>query len=124
MTVELALCVAMMLVALPVSRSIGAHYAGFVLVNLAFVGVQEADATVLVLLFAMLAILDVSLVLAGGRTVLLISAATSFALALESTINQDWLLSHVTYLSAVVNSVIAACLAKEYWAWMRGRFSL
>lgn len=122
MTTELALCIAMMLVAAPASRSIAAHYFVFTCANVAFLGVNEVDSSLLAMLFAILAIADIILILAGGRLLLLVPATASFLLCVESVANQDWLLSHVTYLSAAVNAVIAACLAKEYGAWMRGRF--
>lgn len=122
MTTELALCIAMMLVAAPASRSIAAHYFVFACANVAFLGVTEADSSLLAMLFAILAIADIILILAGGRIVLYVTAVTSSALCLESIANEDWLLSHVTYLSVATNTAIAVCLAKEYREWMRGKF--
>lgn len=124
MTIELVLCALAALLALPVSKSVMVHYLGLVFVNLAFLGVTEADSSILAITFGALAVLDCLLILMGGRLALIAPAVASFLLCIESVANQDWLLSHVTYLSAVVNSVIAACLAREYWAWMRGRSSL
>lgn len=122
--IELALCVILAHLALPVSKSVMAHYVALAFVNLAFLGVIEADSSILAVTFGGLAVIDCLLILMGGRLVLIVPAFASFLLCIESIANQDWLLSHVTYLSVVVNSVIAACLAKEYWAWMRGRSSL
>ena len=122
--IELVLCALFAYLALPVSKSVTAHYLALVFVNLAFLGVTEADSSILAVTFGGLAVIDCLLILMGGRMVLIVPALASFLLCIESIANQDWLLSHVTYLSAVVNSAIAACLAKEYWAWMRGRFSL
>lgn len=121
MTIELILCIALALLAFPVSKSISVHYAIFAGANLALLGVQEAGASFLAILFAALAIADAVIVLAGGRMVLLVSAAASFALSLESVINQDWLLGHVSVISIVVNAMIAACMAREYLAWMNGK---
>lgn len=121
MTIELILCVALMLIISPVSKSVSAHYGIFAGANFAMLGVQEVDSSLLVVMFTILAIADSCLVLAGGRIVLLVSAAASFALALESTINQDWLLSHVSFISIAVNALIVACMAKEYWVWMNGK---
>ena len=122
MTIELALCVVMMAVAFPKSRSIAAHYFALVLVNVAFWGVTSADSSVLAIMFAALAVVDCLLIMMGGRMVLIIPALASFALCVESIANGDWLLSQVTYISAAVNAAIAACLAWEYRAWMRGKF--
>lgn len=122
MTVELALCLLAAAMALPVSRSVMVHYIAMASVNLAFLGIAEADSSLLAITFGALAAFDCLLILSGGRLLLLVPAIASFLLCVESVANQDWLLSHVTYLSAAVNAVIAACLAKEYGAWMRGRF--
>lgn len=121
MTIELALCIAMMLIALPVSKSISAHYAIFGALNYAMLGVEYADASLLALLFAALAAADTMLIIAGGRTVLVISCIASTLLSLESIFNMDWLLNHGAYLSAITNTAIAACVAKEYGHWMGGK---
>lgn len=121
MAIELVLCIVFMFAAFPVSRSVAAHYFVFAFVNLALVGVSEVDASLLAIIFAILAAADVVLVLAGGRMVLVVPALASSLLSLESIANQDWLLSHVTYLSVATNAVIAASLAKEFSVWMRGK---
>lgn len=121
MTIELALCCLLLLVALPVSKSIAAHYLAFALVNLALLGVEFADSSFLSLMFVTLAVVDALLVIAGGRSILLLSAAASSALAIESMIDMDWLLSRATYLSIAVNAAIAACLSKGYGSWTSGK---
>lgn len=121
MTAELALCLIAAAMAAPVSGSVMAHYMAMTIANVAFLGITEADSSILAITFGALAVLDCLLILAGGRLILIVPAVASALLCVESVANQDWLLSHVTYLSAAVNAVIAACLAKEYGAWMRGR---
>lgn len=121
MTIELALCLIMMFVAMPFSKSIAAHYFVFAIMSTAFIGVTEVDATLLAIVFALMAVADTVLVMAGGRMILLVTALTSAMLAFESIANQDWLLSQVTYISAITNALIVACIAKEYRAWMRGK---
>lgn len=122
MTIELALCIAFMILALPVSRSVALHYAIFGAMNLMLIGTTTLDASALALMFAALAIADATIILNGGRKILLISAIASAALCLESIINMDWLLSRVTYLSIAVNTAIAGSLAREFTQWMRGRY--
>lgn len=121
MTIELGLCIAFMLAAIPVSKSIAVHYAAFGLANFLMLGVTYADTSALALLFASLMAVDAILIIAGGRKVLLVSLTASAALCIESIMNMDWLLSHVTYLSAAVNTVIAGVLAKEYLNWTNGK---
>lgn len=122
MTIELGLCLIFMIAALPVSKSVAAHYALFTLVNVAMLGTSTADSSLLSMMFAALLVGDALIVLAGGRKILLISIAASALLCIESIANMDWLLSRVTYLSAAVNTAIAASLAKEFTLWMRGRY--
>lgn len=122
MTIELALCIAAMLAAYPVSRSVAMHYAIFASVNLALLGITEMDSSLLALLFAALAAADAILVIAGGRKILIVSALASASLSVESMLNLDWLLTHVGYVSAAVNSAIALSLAKEFVQWMRGNY--
>lgn len=122
MTIELALCLVFMILALPVSRSVALHYAAFGAMNLMLIGTTIMDASVLALMFAALAVADAVIILNGGRKILLISAIASVALCLESIMNMDWLLSRVTYLSIAVNTAIAGSLAKEFTQWMRGRY--
>lgn len=121
MTIELALCLIMMFVAVPFSKSIAAHYFVFAAVNVSLIGVSEVDASLLAIVFGLLAIADALIIMAGGRMILLITALTSAMLAFESIANQDWLLSQLTYISAITNALIVACIAKEYRAWMRGK---
>lgn len=121
MTIELGLCIAFMLAAIPVSKSIAVHYAAFGLANFLMRGVTYADTSALALLFASLMAVDAILIIAGGRKVLLVSLTASAALCIESIMNMDWLLSHVTYLSAAVNTAIAGVLAKEYLNWTSGK---
>lgn len=121
MTIELALCLAMIFVAMPVSKSIAAHYFVFALVNAALIGVSEVDASLLAIVFGLMAIADAMIVMAGGRMILLLTALASAMLAFESIANQDWLLSQVTYISVITNALIIACIAREYRAWMRGK---
>lgn len=122
MTIELILCIAAFMLALPMSRSIAAHYAAFALVNLALLGVQYADSSLLALVFAGLAAADVLLIIAGGRRILLLPALASVALSIESMLNMDFLLNHISYLSVAVNAVIGATLAREYVRWMDGKY--
>ncbi len=122
MTIELGLCIAFMIAAYPVSKSVAAHYAVFGLMNLAMLGTTVADSSALAVMFAVLLAADALLILAGGRKVLLIGAIASALLCLESIANMDWLLSRITYLSAAVNTAIAASLAKEFVLWMRGSY--
>lgn len=122
MTIELALCIAFMILALPVSKSVALHYAAFGAMNLMLIDTTIMDASVLALMFAALAVTDAVIILNGGRKILLISAIASAALCLESIMNMDWLLSRVTYLSIAVNTAIAGSLAKEFTQWMRGRY--
>lgn len=122
MTIELGLCIAFMIAALPVSKSVAAHYALFAMVNFMMLGTDTAGTSLLAMMFATLLVGDILLILAGGRMILLVSALASIALCIESIANMDWLLSRVTYLSAAVNTAIAASLAKEFTLWMRGRY--
>lgn len=121
MSIELMLCVAFGVAALPVSRSIAAHYAVFAITNAAMAGHEYADASLLAALFVLLAIGDAFLVIAGGRSILLLSAAISAALAIDSMLNQSYLLDQVTYISAALNAVFGLYLAREYRGWMRSR---
>lgn len=121
MSIELILCIAFMLVSMPASKSVSAHYLAFALANIALAGYEIADSSILAMMFAVLAATDAALVVAGGRKVLLVSAAASAALCFESMLNMDWLLSHSTYISAAVNAVIAASLVKGYWIWTHGK---
>lgn len=121
MTIELFLCLVFMFAAYPVSKSVAAHYCLFTGLNILAIGVESADSSLLALTFALLAIADAALVIAGGRKVLLVSALASVALCIESMINMDWLLSHSTYINAAVNAVIAASMAKGFMKWTRGR---
>lgn len=122
MSIELILCLLFMLVALPVSKSIAVHYLVFAAVNVAALGIESVDSSALSLMFASLAIADAFLIISGGRLVLLSSAIASVLLCIESIANMDWLLSQVTYVSAAVNAVIAANLAKEYLKWTNGKY--
>lgn len=122
MTIELGLCVVFMIAAYPVSKSVAAHYSVFGLMNLAMLGTTVADSSALAMMFAVLLAADVMLIICGGRKVILISAIASALLCLESIANMDWLLSRITYLSAAVNTAIAASLAKEFVLWMRGSY--
>lgn len=121
MTIELGLSLAMMFIAIPVSQSITWHYVAFAAVNLALLGVTEADSSLLAMIFGLLAIIDYILFAASKRIVLILSASASVALCLESIGNGDWLLNHVTYLSIATNALIIGTLVKEYWAWIRGK---
>jgi hypothetical protein len=121
MTIELALCIGAAILALPVSRSIAIHYVVFAEINVSLLGYEYADASLLAGLFVMLALMDAMLVMAGGRKILLISAAASCALAIESMLNTDWLLNNVTYLSAIVNAAIGVYLIREYHLWMKSK---
>jgi len=122
MTIELGLCIVFMIAALPVSKSVATHYAAFGMMNFFMLGVTSADSSFLAILFCALLAIDVLLILAGGRRVLLISAIASIALCIESIFNADWLLSHVTYLSVAVNAAIAGVLAREYLNWTHGKY--
>lgn len=121
MTTELFLCLVFMFAAYPVSKSIASHYFIFTGLNVLAIGVESADSSLLAITFALLAIADVSLVIAGGWKVLLVSAVASVALCIESMMNMDWLLSHSTYINAAVNAVIAASLVKGFMNWTHGR---
>lgn len=121
MSAELILCIAFLLIALPISWSIAAHYAAFAMANAAFIGVHSADSSLLAILFAGLFAADVMLVIAGGHRILLICALASAVLATESMLNLDHLLNHSTYISIAVNAVIGGTLAREYARWMHGK---
>lgn len=122
MTIELALCLVFMILALPVSSSVALHYAVFAAMNLMLIGTTILDSSALSLMFAALFVADAVIVMNGGRKILLICAAASAALCLESIMNMDWLLSRVTYLSIAVNTAIAGSLAKEFVQWMNGKY--
>lgn len=121
MSIELVLCIAFGVIALPVSRSIAAHYAVLSITNAALAGYEYADASLLSALFVLLAIGDAFLLIAGGRAILLLSAAVSSTLAIESMLNHSYLLDHITYISAALNAVFGLYLAREYRGWMRSR---
>lgn len=121
MSIELILCIVFGLAALPVSRSISTHYLVLAITNAAMAGHEYADTSLLAALFALLAIGDAFLVIAGGRMILLASAAVSSALAVESMLNQSHFLDHITYISAALNAVFGLYLAREYRGWMRSR---
>lgn len=121
MSAELILCIAFLLIALPISWSIAAHYAAFALANAALFGVQSVDSSLLAILFAGLFAADAMLVIAGGHRILLVCALASAALAIESMLNLDYLLNHSTYISVAVNAVIGGTLAREYARWMHGK---
>lgn len=121
MTVELALCLILAFAAYPISRSISAHYFLLAAVNGAMLGLTTFDASLLVMVFVLLAASDACLVLLGGRSILLLSAATSSLLCFESMLNMDWLLSHSTYINAVLNSAIVVCLVKGKFNWTHGK---
>lgn len=122
MSAELILCIAFLLIALPISWSIAVHYAAFALANAALYGAHSADSSLLTILFAGLFATDVMLVIAGGSRSLLLCALASAALAIESMMNFDFLLNHTTYISVTVNAVIGGTLAREYVQWTRGKF--
>lgn len=122
MSAELILCIAFLLIALPISWSIAAHYAAFALANAAFLGVHSADSSLLAILFAGLFAADIMLVIAGGNRILLISAAITAALSLESMLNLDYLLNNITFISIAVNAVIGGTLAREYLRWTHGKY--
>lgn len=121
MTIELALCLILAFAAYPVSRSISAHYFIFAAVNGAMLGFTAADTSMLALVFMLLAASDIILALLGGRKILLLSAATSSLLCFESMMNMDWLLSHSTYINAILNSTIVVCLVKGKFNWTHGK---
>lgn len=121
MTIELALCLIFIVIAAPVSKSIAAHYAIFAIANISLLGHAEADESILVLTFILLAVADAGLFMSGGRAILLLSAAASAALGIESMLSVSWLLDRITYLSAAVNAAIAIYLAREYWIWTHGK---
>lgn len=121
MSAELILCIAFMLIALPISSSIAVHYAAFALANAAFLGVHSADSSLLAILFAGLFAADIMLVIAGGNRILLVSAAIAAALSIESMLNLDYLLNNITFISIAVNAVIGGTLAREYLRWTRGK---
>lgn len=122
MTIELLLCIGLAFVALPVSHSVWAHYVAFALVNWMFMNATSADASLLAMTFGALAAIDAALILSGATLWLLPAFIASAALSIESVSNGDWLLSHSTPISIATNAVIIAHLAREYLAWMRGRY--
>jgi hypothetical protein len=121
MTIELGLCIAFMVAAFPVSKSVAAHYAAFGMANFLMLGVTSADTSALALLFCALLAVDVVLILAGGRKILVVPALASAVLAVESMLNMDYLLNQTSYISAAVNAVIGGTLSREYWKWMNGK---
>lgn len=122
MTAELMLCIAALAVALPMSRSIAAHYAAFALANLALIDVQYADSSILAMAFAGLTAADVLLIIAGGSRILLLPALASSALSIESMLNMDFLLNHISTISIALNAIIGVTLAREYVRWMDGKY--
>ena len=112
----------MAFIAAPVSKSIGAHYVAFAMINFAFLGVEYADASILAVTFTFLAVVDVVLIAVTGRFTLMASCIASVALALETMMKLDWLLSHVEWLSLITNTIIIAAVIREYVQWMRGKF--
>lgn len=121
MTMELALCIGFMLLSAPVAKDLMMHYAGFALVNLAFIGYTEADSSLLAMVFMTLAAMDFVLAFAYRRPALAFCGFASFLLYCEQLLNGDWLLSHALFLSLATNSTIVVCLVREYLAWMHGR---
>jgi hypothetical protein len=117
MTAELGLCLFFLVVAIPVSRSIAAHYLLLVIVNVSMLGFTSADASLLAAMFVSLAIADALLFMWGGRPILLLPAAAASALAIESMLNMDWLLTNIVTINAAVNAIIAANLVKGYLHW-------
>lgn len=117
MTAELGLCLFFLVVAIPVSRSIAAHYLLLVAVNIALLGFSSADTSLLAVLFVSLAIADALLFMWGGRPILLMTAAVSAILAIESMLNMDYLLTNIVTINAAVNAIIAANLVKGYLHW-------
>lgn len=122
MSIELIACLLLAVIAYPVSKAVAIHYSTFAAVNMMFMGVQYADASLLAITFAFLAAADAFLFMRYGRKVLLVSAVAGAALSIESMINQDWLLNHSTYISIAVNAAIVLSLVKEFKAWIMGRY--
>lgn len=121
MTIELGLCIVLLCVAIPVSRCLAAHYAAFVGLNVAFLGYEYADASLLAVAFCMAAIVDVCLFMLCGKIALMFSAVAMLALSFESIGNGDWLLNNSLYLSIATNTLIIGSLVREYLAWMHGK---
>lgn len=121
MTIELALCIAFMLASAPVAKELMFHYAGFALVNLAFIGFALADSSILAVSFLYLTIMDIVLSAAYRSKALAFCGLASFMLYCEQLMNGDWLLSHALYLSLATNCTIGVCLIREYLAWMHGK---
>ncbi len=121
MTFELLACLALMIVAMPLSRDIAAHFAMFALANVMLLGVEYADGSVLAMMFAALAIGDFLLASIKKRASLYLSAVVMVALSFESVNNGDLLLSNAIYLSALINGCICIGMYKELSAWMAGR---
>lgn len=121
MSVELAACIALFAVALPVCRAAAWHYLAMVALNVLFLGCEYADSSILAMAFGAVAIVDFLLFNAYRHGAILVSSIAMFALSLESIGNGDWLLNHADYISIATNTLIIASLVKEYLAWMRGR---
>lgn len=121
MTAELGLCLFFMVVALPVSRSIAAHFLLLSIVNASLLGVTVVDSSLLAMIFVFIAVADSLIFMFGGRPILLVSAAASAALAIESMLNMDYLLSHIVTINVIVNAIIAANLVKGYLHWTHGK---
>ena len=121
MTAELGLCLFFMVVAIPVSRSIAAHFLLLAVVNASLLGITTLDSSILAMIFVFIAVADSLIFMFGGRAILLVSAAASAALAIESMLNMDWLLSHIVIINAAVNAIIAANLVKGYLHWTHGK---
>lgn len=121
MTMELALCIVFMLLSAPVAQSIMVHYAGFALVNLAFINIEFADSSLLAMVFLYLAIMDAILAAVERSKALAFCGFVSFLLYCEQIMNGDWLLSHALALSLATNCTIGVCLIREYLAWMHGK---
>lgn len=124
MTIELIMCLLLMVVSYPVSRWVALHFAIFAAANASMIGYESFDASLLTMMFAFLASADALIAAHTGRMPLFLSAIAGAALSIESMANQDWLLNHITYISIAVNSAIVLSLVREYRVWMRGRFGL
>ena len=121
MSFELLACLALAVVAIPLSRIISAHFVLFAAACAYMEGVEYADSSILAMMFAVLAIGDYLLASVKKDWSLYLSAAVSVALSFESINKGDLLLSNVLYLSALVNACICLSLYKECKAWMFGR---
>lgn len=121
MSIEALACVAGILLSAVVARDIAIHYTMLLIANLALTSGQLYDSTIIALVFASVAVVDMWLGLAYGRTVLLVSAAVTSLVAFEQLLNLDTLLNNLIYADACITAWIIIVLAMEWRTWANSK---